>query len=80
MMPVRRIALPQSDVLQKLNDEMGLHPQMTGIKEFFSAGNLAIVEGAGPTSPNRSHFRSIEIWQTAEPDKIGDTSWPGRYA
>ncbi len=45
-----QIALPQSDVL-KLNDEVGLHPQMTGMQELFSAGNLAIVEGAGYIKP-----------------------------
>lgn len=73
-----QIAVPQNDVL-KLNSEIGLHPQMTGMQELFNAGNLAIIEGAGYTSPNRSHFRSIEIWQTAEPDKIGDTGWLGRY-
>ncbi|MBA3993219.1 MAG: transcriptional initiation protein Tat [Cyanobacteria bacterium DS2.3.42] len=73
-----QIAVPQNDVL-KLNDAVGLHPQMTGMQELFNAGNLAIVEGAGYTSPNRSHFRSIEIWQTGEPDKIGDTGWLGRY-
>ncbi len=73
-----QIAVPQKDVL-KLTDNIGLHPQMTGMQELFNAGNLAIVEGAGYSSPNRSHFRSIEIWQTGEPDKIGDTGWLGRY-
>lgn len=75
-----QIAVPQKDVL-RLNDtiQIGLHPAMTGMQELFKSGNLAIVEGAGYASPNRSHFRSIEIWQTAEPNKIGDTGWLGRY-
>jgi len=73
-----QIAIAQNDVL-KLNDQVGLHPYMTGMHQLFKEGKLAIVEGAGYGSPNRSHFRSIEIWQTAEPDKIGDTGWLGRY-
>lgn len=73
-----QIAIAQNDVL-KLNDQVGLHPNMTGMHQLFKEGKLAIVEGAGYGSPNRSHFRSIEIWQTAEPDKIGDTGWLGRY-
>lgn len=73
-----QLAIPQKDVL-KLNDQIGLHPSMTGMQELFSSGHLAVVQGTGYPSPNRSHFRSIEIWQTAEPDKIGDTGWLGRY-
>ncbi|MCC7528591.1 MAG: DUF1501 domain-containing protein [Candidatus Melainabacteria bacterium] len=75
-----QIAVPQKDVL-KLSDtlQIGLHPTMTGMQELFNSGNLAIIEGTGYASPNRSHFRSIEIWQTAEPDKIGETGWLGRY-
>lgn len=73
-----QIAIEQKDVLQ-INDMIGLHPAMTGMHELFKENKLAIVEGTGYGSPNRSHFRSIEIWQTAEPDKIGDTGWLGRY-
>ncbi|PZM80927.1 MAG: transcriptional initiation protein Tat [Candidatus Melainabacteria bacterium] len=73
-----QIAISQKDVL-RLNDQIGLHPSMTGMRELFSDGKLAIIEGAGYGSPNRSHFRSIEIWQTAQPEKIGDTGWLGRY-
>lgn len=73
-----QIAIAQNEVL-KLNDEIGFHPSMTGMHQLFKDGKLAIVQGAGYGSPNRSHFRSIEIWQTAEPEKIGDTGWLGRY-
>ncbi len=73
-----QLAIAQKDVL-KLNDQIGLHPSMTGMHELFQSGQMAIIEGAGYPGANRSHFRSIEIWQTAEPEKIGDTGWLGRY-
>lgn len=73
-----QIAIPEREVL-KLSDECGLHPSMKGMQELFLKGNLAVIEGAGYAGPNRSHFRSIEIWQTAEPEKIGETGWLGRY-
>jgi uncharacterized protein (DUF1501 family) len=67
------------DQVIKLNDKVGLNPAMTPFEEMFKAGKLAVVQGVGYPSPNRSHFRSIEIWQTAEPKKIKDTGWIGRY-
>ncbi|HNB24413.1 MAG TPA: DUF1501 domain-containing protein [Candidatus Melainabacteria bacterium] len=73
-----QISIAQKDVL-KLNEQVGLHPSMAGMRELFQDGKLAIVEGVGYGNPNRSHFRSIEIWQTAETDRIGDTGWLGRY-
>lgn len=72
------IAITQKDIL-KLNDQVGLHPSMTGMHELYKEGHLAIIEGAGYPGANRSHFRSIEIWQTAEPERIADTGWLGRY-
>src|SRR5215813_1536013 len=59
-----RISIPAAQVL-KLNDALGLHPGLTGFKELFDAGHLSIVQGVGYPNPNRSHFRSTEIWQTA---------------
>ncbi|MBX9724164.1 MAG: DUF1501 domain-containing protein [Candidatus Obscuribacterales bacterium] len=63
----------------KLNDKVALNPGMDPFADLFKAGKLAIVQGVGYPNPNRSHFRSIEIWQTAEPKKIKDTGWIGRY-
>ena len=48
-----------------LDDRVALHPSLGGLKRFFDGGRLAIVQGAGYTEPNRSHFRSMEIWHTA---------------
>jgi len=74
-----RIGLPPDAVL-KLNDELGLHPGLKGFQQLFGAGNLAIVQGVGYPNPNRSHFRSTDIWQTAsDANKIEKYGWVGRY-
>ncbi len=72
------LGLPDDRVLH-LTDDIGLHPAMTGMKSLYDQGRLAIVQGVGYPNPNRSHFRSMEIWQTAEPDKLGTEGWVGRY-
>jgi uncharacterized protein (DUF1501 family) len=75
----RRIAQPANTVL-KINDEIGLHQGMAGFKDLYDGGNLSIVQGIGYPNPNRSHFRSTEIWQTAsDADKVDSYGWIGRY-
>ena len=59
----------QGDQLLKLDDELGLNPNMTAIKELWDEGKVAIINGIGYPNPNRSHFRSMDIWHTAEPTK-----------
>ena len=74
-----RIGLSAQQVLD-LNGEVGFHGAMKGFKELYDAGNLAVVQGVGYPNPNRSHFRSTEIWQTAsDADKIEKYGWLGRY-
>jgi len=74
-----RIGLPADKVL-KLSDEIGLHPAMTGFKDLYDSGNLSVIQGVGYPNPNRSHFRSTEIWQTAsDSDKYEKYGWIGRY-
>lgn len=72
------ISVAQKDVL-KLTSQTGLHPSMSQMRELFERGKLAIVEGTGYENHTRSHFRSIEIWQTAQPDKIGETDWLNNF-
>jgi len=61
----------------RINDELGFHPSLRVMEEMFSQGNLAVVHGVGyPDSP-RSHFRSMDIWHTCEPDKLGTEGWLG---
>jgi uncharacterized protein (DUF1501 family) len=74
-----RLGLAESAVL-KLNDSIGLHPSLTGFKALYDAGRLAVVQGVGYPNPNRSHFRSTEIWQTAsDAGRFERYGWLGRY-
>jgi uncharacterized protein (DUF1501 family) len=71
------VRIPEDQVLP-LNDEIGLHPTMGPIKALYDEGKVAIIQGIGYPNPNRSHFRSMDIWHTCEPDKVGDEGWLGR--
>ena len=68
------------DRIIKVNDEIGLHPAMKAAGELLDSGRLAIVQGVGYPNPNRSHFRSMSIWQTARLDEAdhGQYGWLGR--
>lgn len=75
----RSIGLSGKSVL-KINDSIGLHPALAGFKDLYDAGKLGIVQGIGYPNPNRSHFRSTEIWQTAsDAEKFEKYGWIGRY-
>ncbi len=68
------------DKVLKLNDYCGLHPSLTSLKGLYDEGHLAVVQGVGYPNPNRSHFRSTEIWQTAsDADKNQPYGWLGSY-
>ena len=69
----------QEDII-KINDEIGLMPTMGPIKELYDQGKVAIVPGVGYANSPRSHFRSMDIWHTCEPDKVGTEGWAGRLA
>ncbi len=56
---------------------LGLNPTMAPIKELYDQGKVAIIHGVGYPEPNRSHFRSMDIWHTAEPTKVGNEGWLG---
>ena len=72
------IGIPKPNVL-KIDDTLGLHPQMTGFKELYDEGRLAIVQGIGYPNPDRSHFRSMDIWHSARPDAdYTQDGWLGR--
>ena len=73
------VGIPEQDII-KLNNELGLHPSMGIMKDIYDQGNLAIIHGVGyPDSP-RSHFRSMDIWHTCEPEKMGTEGWLGLAA
>jgi len=63
-----------------VNDEVGLHPALTGFKDLFNDGSLGILNAVGYPNPDRSHFRSMDIWQTgSKSNQYYITGWVGRY-
>lgn len=66
--------------LLRLTDEFSLHPSLGPLKEIYDAGQLSIIHGVGYPNPNRSHFRSTEIWHTAsDANRFEKYGWLGRY-
>ena len=64
----------------RLNDEVGLAPSLDSLKAIYDEGRATIVQGVGYPNPNRSHFRSTEIWHTAtDADRTAREGWIGRY-
>jgi uncharacterized protein (DUF1501 family) len=62
-----------------LDTQLGLSPVLTGLKKVWDEGRLAIVRGVGYPQPDRSHFRSMDIWQTGSPGRPVSTGWVGRW-
>ena len=73
----KAIRLEEHEVLD-LNGKLGLSPAMGPIKNLWDDGNVAIVNGIGYPKPNRSHFRSMDIWHTAESVDVAPDGWLGR--
>ena len=75
----RKLLLQKTSELHKLNDHVGLHRSMKAAFELFEDDRLAIVQGVGYPNPNRSHFSSMKIWQTASIDSAdhGGYGWLG---
>jgi uncharacterized protein (DUF1501 family) len=71
------VRVPEDQVL-KIDDYVGLNPNMGPLKNLYDQGKVAIIQGVGYPNPNRSHFRSMDIWHTCEPDKQGTEGWLGR--
>ncbi|HMP76132.1 MAG TPA: DUF1501 domain-containing protein [Kiritimatiellia bacterium] len=68
------------DAALRLADGVGLHPSLPGLKSLYDDGLLSIVQGVGYPNPNRSHFRSMEIWQTASDANRAELyGWIGRF-
>jgi uncharacterized protein (DUF1501 family) len=68
------------DQVLKIDNHLALNPKLAGLKSLHDEGHLAIVLGVGYPNPNRSHFRSTEIWQTAsDADRTESEGWLGRY-
>ena len=73
------LGLTDASIL-RIDPQTGLHPSLSGLASAYQDGHLAIVQGVGYPNPNRSHFRSTEIWATAvDSDQSSTTGWIGRY-
>ena len=76
----KTIAIPKEQVLKAAAGGMGWHPVMKGFADIQQAGHLSVVQNVGYPNPNRSHFRSIEIWQTGSAsNEYLNSGWLGRY-
>jgi uncharacterized protein (DUF1501 family) len=73
-----RLAKKESEII-RLNDHVGLNNSMPFLGSMFKEGNLGIVQGVGYPNPNRSHFVSTSIWETADTHNRSSTGWLGRY-
>ncbi len=74
------LALKDTDGLLPVSDELALHPAMKGLKTLFDQGQVAICNAVGYPNPDRSHFRSMDIWQTGSgSEQLLSTGWLGRY-
>lgn len=68
------------DEVHKLNDTIGLHPNLKGCMELLDQRAFAVVQGVGYPNPNRSHFKSMDIWHLGDNSGRGETNgWLGRY-
>lgn len=73
------LGIKKADVL-KLTDDVGLHKSLKPLKNLYDNGDLCIINNVGYPNPVRSHFRSMDIWQTAtDSDKYSQSGWLGRY-
>ena len=73
------LAIKKEEVL-KLNKELGLNPVMKGLKSLYDDGLVSIINNVGYPNPDRSHFRSMDIWHTAsDSSEYWSTGWLGRY-
>ena len=72
------LALTDSQLL-KLDNNLALNSSMKPLFDMYNAGQVAIMRGVGYPNPNYSHFRSMEIWQSSNPDGPASDGWLGRY-
>ena len=71
------LKISQDDMLP-LDAEFAMNPSMKALQKIYKEGDMAIIHGVGYANSPRSHFRSMDIWHTAEPDKVGTEGWLGR--
>ena len=74
------VVLPENSILNLNTNDLGLHPSLTFFKELFNQKRLKIIQSVAYPTPNYSHFRSMDIWESASDANIFESSgWMGRY-
>ncbi len=73
----KTVRIAESEVLP-IDNHYGFNPAMKAIKPFWDDGKMAIIAGVGYPNPNYSHFRSMDIWYTCEPEKMATDGWLGK--
>jgi len=69
----------QPEKTLKVSDELGFNSSLEKLRSIYDQGYLNIINNVGYPNPDRSHFRSMDIWQTASPREYLNTGWIGRY-
>jgi uncharacterized protein (DUF1501 family) len=67
-----------ADSALAINKDVGLNKNLTGVKKLYDAGKVAIVQGVGYPKPSFSHFDSIRVWETADPERRQQDGWLGK--
>ena len=70
----KKVVLSQEQVLP-INDDLAINANAAPFKRLYDEGKMAIIQGIGYPDSNRSHFRGMDIWHTAEPDRVGTEGW-----
>jgi uncharacterized protein (DUF1501 family) len=73
----KTVGIPEGDLLH-IDNRYGFHPSLSRLKGMYDDGNVAVITGTGYPVPDRSHFRSMDIWHTAEPTKVVAEGWLGK--
>ena len=77
-MDYRPVLKVEPEQVLAIDEKVGFNPAMAPVKELYDQGKVAVIQGIGYPSPIRSHFRSMDIWHTAEPTKMVTDGWLGR--
>ena len=72
----KALGIPEDQIIP-ITDQLGLHPAMAPLKKYWDEGSLAIIQGIGYPNGSLSHFRSMDIWATCEPEELGVVGWLG---
>lgn len=72
------LGIPEDKVIP-INEKVGFHPALKGLSDLYKKGKVAVIQNVGYPNPNRSHFKSMDIWQSASPDLSMRHGWVGRH-